>query len=120
MRSWFHNYIKVYGKEEELKKFKKDVALNDDVVFSFEEFLARHEDTLCWAGEGYQGLYILGSKNRRAKLDCWDAELVEGRDQLSYKFITAHDMLEPTYDKMIETYKKLRFEIHISEAKNYR
>ena len=45
MPNWVYNYMKVYGEDEELKRFKEDVALNDDVVFSFEKFIERSEDT---------------------------------------------------------------------------
>ena len=52
------NYIKVYGKEKDLKKFKEDVAFNDEIVFSFNKFVGRPEDTSSWAASGMPDLYV--------------------------------------------------------------
>ena len=119
MSNWVYNYIKVYGKDEELKKFKEDVALNNDIVFSFEKFVARPEDTSSWAASGIPGWYMWGLENWGTKWDCWDSELNEKKDHLEYKFITAWDAPYPIYDTMIEKYKKLNFNIDIWESVNY-
>ena len=97
MSNWVYNYMKVYGEDEELKKFKENVALNDDVVFSFKKFIERPEDTSSWAAEGFPGWYIWGLKNWGTKWDCWDAELSEEKDHLAYKFITAYNLPYPIY-----------------------
>jgi hypothetical protein len=119
MPNWVYNYIKVHGKDEELKNFKEDVALNNDVVFSFEKFEAKPEDTSSWAAEGFPGWYIWGLEKWGTKWDCWDSKLNEEKDYLKYKFITAWNAPYPIYEKMIETYKKLNFNIDVWESVNY-
>jgi hypothetical protein len=119
MPNWVYNYIKVTGKKENLERFKDDVALSDQKVFSFDKFVLKPEDTSSWAISGFPGWYVWGLENWGTKWDCWDAELSEEKDHLSYKFITAWSAPYPIYEKMIDTYKELNFKIDIWESVNY-
>ena len=105
------NHIKVYGNEEELNKFKEDVALNDEFDFSFNKFIGRPEDTASWVASGMPDLYVREYENWKTKWDCWDTELNEEKDHLEYKFITDWDAPYPIYETVIENYNKLNFEI---------
>lgn len=105
------NYIKIYGKEKDLKKFKESVAFNDEIVFSINKFVGRPEDTSSWAASGMPDLYVRWHENWGTKWACWDTELNEEKDHLEYKFITAWDAPYPIYETVIENYNKLNFEI---------
>ena len=111
MSNRVYNYIKVYGKDENLKKFKEDVALNDEVVFSFNKFIVKPEDTTDWAEDGTPGWYMWGIANWSTKCDCWDAQLSEEKDHLVYEFTTASDIPDLIYENMVRKYKKLDFKI---------
>jgi hypothetical protein len=119
MPNWVYNYVNVYGKEKDLKKFKEDVALNDEIVFSFNKFIAMPEDTSSWATEDNPGWYNWAVKNWGTIWDCEDSVLNEEKDLLEYEFATAWNGPHEIYDKMIKTYKKLNFEIGLWESINF-
>lgn len=119
MSNWVYNYFRVYGKDEDLKIFKADVALNDETVFSFNKFKIRPEDTSSWADDGIPGWYMWGLENWGTKWDCWDAELKKENGFLDYKFITAWNPPYPIYERIIDSYRNLDFKIDIWESVNY-
>jgi len=119
MSNWVYNYFRVYGKDEDLKKFKENVALNKEAVFSFNKFEIRPEDTSSWADDGIPGWYMWGLENWGTKWDCWDVELKEEKGFLDYKFITACNPPYPIYERIIDSYRNLDFKIDIWESVNY-
>jgi len=118
MANFVYNYIEVYGKEDDLKKFKRDVALNDETVFSFNKIIPMPENTSSWAVSGMPSSYAWGLEHWGTEYDCGFSELNEENNHLAYEFTTHWTAPQVFFEKIIHIYIKLTFKIHYFESTN--
>jgi hypothetical protein len=139
----FLHTLFVYGKEEDLKKFKEDskkfqedLEIGGKSVFCFEKLNRQQVDEIEWNSDGfnYRWLYQQGEKED-SNIIFLDATLIEKKDHLEYHFSPMADLIDPLITSLSEAYNELKFkyfyeymcclqiqEIHISggiETKNY-
>jgi len=111
MPNYVYNEMSVYGKKQKLNEFKKHVAGKNRSGFGFENIIPKPNDTSSWADEFFPGWNNWSCENWGTKWNAWDTELTEEKNYLRYTFTTAWSPPFPIYDKLIETYSPLTFEI---------
>jgi hypothetical protein len=111
MSNWVYNKMSVYGKKQKLNAFKVHVAGKKRSGFSFENIILKPNDTSLWRKRSIPGWVNWGYKHWGTKWEPWDIELLIKEKCLLYKFTTANSPPFPIYDKLIETFPQLTFDL---------
>jgi len=118
MSNWVYNEMSVYGEKQKLAEFKEHVAGKNLSGFSFENITPKPNETSSWAKGGFPGWLNWGYEHWGTKWDAWDTDLLFKKDCLQCKFTTANSPPFPIYDKLIESFPQLSFEIVSYETVN--
>jgi hypothetical protein len=116
MTIYIINYVRVYGKNEDLRKFKRDVASGYS-DFSFAKIVPPPEEPPEYVedpfGENYSDWTNWLYKHWGTLQSALDVELKNESNHLRYRIDTVSTPPLPIYHKLIETYTELNFEIVI-------
>ena len=122
MGDMYETELRVYGKRQDLDKFKSSIkSTNEDHVIDFNKIIPMPEDLSKWdEGERGSGKYHWTLKHWGAMYGSFGSMLVDEGDHLYYLITTVCDPPFPIYDTLISMYPTLDFHIIGVEGQAYK
>ena len=109
MSNTFLQTLFVYGKEEDLKKFKEDLEIKGKSVFCVKKFNLQQVDELTWSDEFPDSWLFQEGAKEDSNIYCMNAVLKVKKDHLEYHFSPIAERDYPYLKSLSEAYKELNF-----------
>ena len=112
----YSNEMKVYGSRKKLFNFGSDMAGNhENGPLSFQNVIPEPQDTSKWESENRSGSDRWKLRNWGCPRNAIGAEIKDKGDSFVYSFGTRWSTPDGIYEKLIEKYSELDFEISFSD-----